>query len=146
MKITLNKEFSRIDNIILNIENCDINTLIKLDTLIKKTKNFSILTIEPCHVNQYNFEFNIPKEIEKNQNTKTQFITLMTQIRDTYGRLMRLNISTDNLSAILPLASNATATLQTSIQHLYRLETMDASLNEMLTELKAVANTYFETD
>ena len=125
------------DNIVINIR-LDIKSLLELDYDIKMNNMNSKLIIEPINNSNYDFPFMIPEDIRSTDHTKVQFVTVMNQIKDTYGRLMRLNIKPNSLNYLLPLNYRNNATLYTNLEDLNNLK--DNEQIKQILELDEIKN------
>ena len=142
-KIVIDTAFLTDNDITIEIRST-LKTLLDLDNEIKTKTTNSVLTIDPITNSNYEFPFDVPKEIKEQTHIKTQYITLMNQIKDTYGRLLRLEIKPDVANFMLPLSYKTNATLCTTKDDLDRLSGNNKNVEDLLDQIHEKLNSVYE--
>ena len=142
-KIVIDTAFLTDNDITIEIRST-LKTLLDLDNEIKTKTTNSVLTIDPITNSNYEFPFDVPKEIKEQAHVKTQYITLMNQIKDTYGRLLRLDIKPETLNYLLPLSYKLNATLHTTKDDLNKLSGTTNEVKNLLNQINEQLNEFYE--
>ena len=142
-KIVIDTAFLTDNDITIEIRST-LKTLLDLDNEIKTKTTNSVLTIDPITNSNYEFPFDVPKEIKEQTHIKTQYITLMNQIKDTYGRLLRLEIKSDVANFMLPLSYKTNATLCTTKDDLDKLSGNTKNVEDLLDQIHEKLNSVYE--
>ena len=142
-KIVIDTAFLTDDNITMEIRST-LKTLLDLDYEIKTKTTNTVLTIDPITNSNYDFPFDVPKEIKEQTHVKTQFISLMNQIKDTYGRLLRLEIKPEVANYMLPLNYKINATLCTTKDDLDKLRGNTKNVEDLLNQIHEKLNSVYE--
>lgn len=142
-KIVIDTAFLTDDNITMEIRST-LKTLLDLDYEIKTQTTNTVLTIDPITNSNYDFPFDVPKEIKEQTHVKTQFISLMNQIKDTYGRLLRLEIKPEVANYMLPLNYKINATLCTTKDDLDKLRGNTKNVEDLLNQIHEKLNSVYE--
>lgn len=67
------------------------------------------------------FQYVTPDTVISNENATKQYDTLMQQIADTYGRLIRLGIPKEDAANVLPLGMTTQVVYRTNLRHLIEI-------------------------
>lgn len=140
--IKIDTSFSTDNNLIIEINSC-IKILLDLDNEIKTNTKNSKLIIDSINNTNYEFPFDVPTEIKK-IHVETQYLALMNQIKDTYGRLLRLDIKPETLNYLLPLSYKLNATLHTTKDDLNRLSSTTNEVKNLLNQINEQLNKFYE--
>lgn len=142
-KIVIDTAFLTDNDITIEIRST-LKTLLDLDNEIKTKTINSVLTIDPITNSNYEFPFDVPKEIKEQTHIKTQYITVMNQIKDTYGRLLRLDIKPETLNYLLPLSYKLNAILHTTKDDLNKLSGTTNEVKNLLNQINEQLNKFYE--
>lgn len=142
-KIVIDTAFLTDNDITIEIRST-LKTLLDLDNEIKTKTTNSVLTIDTITGSNYEFPFDVPKEIKEQTHIKTQYITLMNQIKDTYGRLLRLEIKPEVANFMLPLSYKINATLCTTKDDLDKLSGNTKNVENLLNQIREKLNSVYE--